>query len=98
MAKRVDMPEVAVLADFYHMDEEDEPLSNIADAGAQLAHVHVADTGRLYPGTGSYDYPGFWAALGEAGYDARISVECNWRDFPSEVAPAMAFLRQSHGA
>jgi sugar phosphate isomerase/epimerase len=98
VAKRVDMPDVTVLADFYHMDEEDEPLSNIVDAGALLTHVHVADTGRLHPGTGSYDYPGFWAALAEAGYDARISVECNWRDFANEVGPSMRFLRESYAA
>ncbi|MAF10944.1 xylose isomerase [Candidatus Poribacteria bacterium] len=98
VAGRVDMPEVAVLADFYHMDEEDEPFSNIVDAGFQLTHVHVADTGRLHPGTGSYDYPGFWQALAGAGYNSRISVECNWRDFPKEVAPAMRFLRESHSA
>ncbi|MBT3270677.1 TIM barrel protein [Candidatus Poribacteria bacterium] len=95
VAARVDMPEVTVLADFYHMDEEDEPLTNIVDAGGRLSHVHVADTGRLHPGTGSYDYPAFWQALAGAGYDSRISVECNWRDFPTEVAPAMRFLRES---
>ncbi|MDA1192645.1 MAG: sugar phosphate isomerase/epimerase [Candidatus Poribacteria bacterium] len=93
--KRVDRPDVKVLADFYHMMEEDEPFSHMTDAGEELIHVHVADTGRLYPGSGDWDYPGFYAALRDGRYDSRISVECNWKDFRNEVAPAMTFLRES---
>ena len=93
MAKRVNRPEIGVLVDFYHLDVEKEPLEHISQAGKHLIHVHVADTGRLYPGSGSYDYPGFWRALQGAGYDARVSIECNWRNFPAEVGPAMRFLR-----
>lgn len=92
---RVNRPEIGVLTDFYHLDEENEPFSHIAEAGNALIHVHVADTGRLYPGSGNYDFPGFYRALDTAGYDRRISVECNWRNFPAEVAPAMRFLRES---
>lgn len=92
MAKRVNRPEIGALVDFYHLDCEKESLEHISQAGKYLIHVHVADTGRLYPGSGSYDYPGFWRALKGAGYDARVSIECNWRDFPSEVGPAMRFL------
>jgi hypothetical protein len=38
---------------------------------------------------------GFYRALRKASYDARISIECNWRDFLREIAPAMRFVRQS---
>jgi len=93
LAKRVNRPEIGALVDFYHLDVEKEPLEHISQAGKHLIHVHVADTGRLYPGSGSYDYPGFWRALQGAGYDARVTIECNWRDFPAEVGPAMRFLR-----
>jgi sugar phosphate isomerase/epimerase len=93
LAERVNRAEIGVLVDFYHLDEEKEPLEHISRAGKRLIHVHVADTGRLFPGSGSYDYPGFWRALREAGYDARVTIECNWRDFPAEAGPAMRFLR-----
>jgi len=93
LAERVNRPEIGALVDFYHLNVEKEPLEHISQAGKHLIHVHVADTGRLYPGSGSYDYPGFWRALQGAGYDARVSIECNWRDFPAEVGPAMRFLR-----
>jgi sugar phosphate isomerase/epimerase len=93
LAERVNRPEIGVLVDFYHLEVEKEPLEHISQAGKHLIHVHVADTGRLYPGSGSYDYPGFWRALRGIGYDARVTIECNWRDFPAEVGPAMRFLR-----
>lgn len=80
---------------FSHLEVEREPFDHIPPAGSRLLHVHVADTGRLHPGSGSYDYMGFYRALRKAGYDARISIECNWRDFLREIAPAMRFVRQS---
>jgi len=95
LAERVTRPEIGALVDFYHLDCEKEPMDHIRQAGMRLIHVHVADTGRHYPGSGSYDYPGFWSALRGAGYDGRITIECNWRDFLKEVAPAMQFLRKS---
>ena len=42
-----------MLADFYHMDEENEPLDELVVNAGWLAHVHLADTGRMSPGTGS---------------------------------------------
>jgi len=98
MARRVDADEINVLVDFYHLDEEREAMSSIVDAGSRVTHVHVADAGRLHPGSGSYDYPSFFAALSAAGYDARISVECNWRDYASEAPKSIDFLRHAHAA
>ena len=97
LAQRVDRPEIGVLADFYHLEVEKEPFEHISRAGKHLLHVHVADTGRLHPGSGRYDYPGFWRALRGAGYEGRVTIECNWRDFTAEARPAMRFLRRSSG-
>jgi sugar phosphate isomerase/epimerase len=95
LAERVNRPEIGVVVDFYHLQVEEEPFEHISQAGKHLIHVHVADTGRLYPGSGSYDYPGFWRAVRGAGYDGRVTIECNWRDFSTEAGPAMRFLRRS---
>jgi sugar phosphate isomerase/epimerase len=86
-------PEVQALADLYHIDEELEPLSHVAEAGSYLAHCHTADTGRFAPGSGGYDHVGFFRAMKSAGYDKRISIECRWNDFDSELTPALQFLR-----
>lgn len=86
-------PEVKALADLYHIDEEHEPLSHVARAGSYLAHCHTADTGRYAPGSGAYDHVGFFRAMKEAGYDKRVSIECGWNDFDSELKPTLHFLR-----
>lgn len=94
LAARVNRPSIQALADFYHMDEENEPLQNMVACKAQLGHVHVADTDRRAPGTGSYPYPRFVELLREADYDGMVSIECRWEDFAAEAGPANAFLRQ----
>ncbi len=98
LAKAADHPAVRVLADLYHLIVEDEPIQDLTLAGGMLAHVHVADTGRRFPGSGSYPYPAFFGALKAIGYDQRISVECHWDDFAAECPRALAFLRQAWAA
>jgi sugar phosphate isomerase/epimerase len=82
-----------VLADFYHMDEENEPLSDLFEARELLTHVHVADTERKRPGSGSYDYDTFFSELKRADYGRRISVECKWDDFNSECRESLQFMK-----
>jgi sugar phosphate isomerase/epimerase len=82
------------LADFYHVDEEAEPLSTLQAFGAELAHVHLADTGRMNPGTGKYDYPTFLQHLKKAGYRGRLSGECSVIGEPvSGMRMSAEFLR-----
>ncbi|MBZ0298225.1 MAG: sugar phosphate isomerase/epimerase [Anaerolineae bacterium] len=95
IARQVDRPSIRVLADFYHMDEDDEPLDTLTANQDWLAHIHVADSGRLAPGTGSYPYPEFVGQLRQAGYQGMVSVECRWNDFDAEAAPSVEFLRRA---
>ena len=76
LAKTLNRPEVRGLADFYHMDEENEPLDTLRDNCDWLGHIHLADTGRMNPGTGSYDYDAFFGHLKRAGYNGLMSAEC----------------------
>ena len=93
-AKKVNRKSIKVLADFYHMDEEKEPLSNILENIEYIEHIHVADTGRLSPGTGSYPYSEFVKQIQESKYDGRISIECKWNDFETEINDSLAFLKK----
>ncbi|MEM7035247.1 MAG: sugar phosphate isomerase/epimerase family protein [Chloroflexota bacterium] len=97
IAQKVDRPSIKVLADFYHMDEDDEPLSEISKYKDWLSHIHVADTGRGAPGTGQYPYDTFVGELRSAGYDGMVSIECRWNDFEAEAKPAVEFLRRVMG-
>jgi sugar phosphate isomerase/epimerase len=76
LAQALNRPEVRGLADFYHMDEEHEPLSTLTDNAEWLGHIHLADTGRMNPGTGRYDYDTFFGNLKRAGYRGLMSAEC----------------------
>lgn len=97
LAQQVKRPSIRVLADFYHMDEEKEPLRHLLDCKDWLSHIHVADTGRGAPGSGVYPYPEFVDLLRQAHYDGMVSIECRWQDFATEAGPACRFLHHVFG-
>lgn len=75
---RVGHPRLRLLADLFHMQAEAEPMVDVANAGARLAHIHLATPALPETGPGTeYDFEGFIAALRKAGYDGRLSVEDN---------------------
>lgn len=92
--RSADHPFVKVLADLYHMDEENEPILDIVEAGNELVHTHTADTGRLFPGSGCYPHRQFFETLRSIGYNNRMSVECRWNEFAAECKSALEFLRK----
>jgi sugar phosphate isomerase/epimerase len=93
-AQQVNHPSIQALADFYHMDEEQEPLRNILLCKDYIKHIHVADSGRFEPGTGSYPYEQFVHFVEEAGYDGRISIECKWNQFDvAHLRKSLDFLK-----
>jgi sugar phosphate isomerase/epimerase len=95
LAGEVNRPSIKVLADFYHMDEELEPLTHLTQYSDWLKHIHVADSGRGAPGTGHYPYEEFAERLRRAGYDGMVSIECRWNHFATEARPALEFLRRT---
>ena len=95
LAKKLNRPEVRGLADFYHMQEENEPLETLVDNAGWVRHIHLADTGRLNPGTGSYDYPRFMAQLRASGYSGLMSGECGFQGEPvAAMRHSLAFLKR----
>jgi len=93
-AKLVNRKSIKALADFYHMDEERESLTNISEYKNLIKHIHVADSGRLAPGTGTYPYSEFVNQLRQSNYNGRVSIECKWNDFDSEVIQSLTFLKK----
>jgi sugar phosphate isomerase/epimerase len=96
-AKQVNRSPIRVLADFYHMDEEKESYETLVDHKEWLAHIHLADTGRLSPGTGHYPYDIFVDRLKQAGYQGMISAECGVSDPDQEFPASLKFIRQQWG-
>ena len=94
LARDVGRDEVRVLADIYHFMMENEPIEDIAEEPDWLAHVHLADTGRKFPGSGMYPLERLFAILHDIEYTGKVSVECGWgENFTDETARALRFLR-----
>ncbi|MDR6879897.1 sugar phosphate isomerase/epimerase family protein [Bacillus sp. 3255] len=94
-ARQCNHPAIRVLADFYHMDEEAEPLLTLVENQAWLQHIHIADTGRFTPGSGAYPYDQFAKALADSGYTGMISAECTVRDPDTELPLSLAFMKRT---
>ncbi len=93
LVNAADHPFVKACADLFHMDEENEPAQAVLAAGNALVHTHTADTGRFYPGSGSYPHREFFEALRSISYNDRMSIECTLKDYKPEIEKALAFLR-----
>lgn len=92
-AKIINREPIRVLADLWHMQLDNESFQTLVDHKDWLAHIHVADTGRFPPGTGSYPYDEFADCLRKSGYSGMISAECTVRD-SQEYAQGLAFMKQ----
>ncbi len=95
LAKAADHEGVALLADMYHMGENDENFDDILDAGEILIHCHIGrPAGRKYPMPGDgYDYAPFFAALRKINYPGRLSVEAGAPNGPEDLAVSINYLR-----
>ena len=74
--KRVDMPNVGILLDTYHMNIEENSLSGaIRTAAPYLKGMHFGDNNRRCPGRGHIDFDEIVGALAEIGYKEQIVSE-----------------------
>jgi sugar phosphate isomerase/epimerase len=94
VVRRVDHPNVRLLADLFHMLRNDETPDAIRRHGDLLAHTHIAEKEtRSAPGVRGDDFRPFLKALRAAGYDRRMSLECSFTDLAGELPGALKALR-----
>ncbi|MDP4133378.1 MAG: sugar phosphate isomerase/epimerase [Bacillota bacterium] len=97
LCRRLNHPNVKLLADFYHVALENEPYTNISENGDLLRHVHIAyPEGRLSPmPEDNFDYAAVKRALKDAEYNLRVSIESRIKtDFYEEVKKSATFLKE----
>ena len=89
------LPNLRLMLDVFHMDHEGEDLAaGFASAGADLWHVHYADTERRVPGDGRIDFRAITENLHALGYDRFITVEIKQEpDSATAARRSAAFLR-----
>lgn len=74
LVKKIDHPNVKLMADFFHMKLNGESFDELQDAGPYLAHAHIAEPGRGRPATYPSDHSEYLHALRLAGYDGRVTM------------------------
>ena len=95
LAQRVNHNRVQVLADYYHLVMEIEPIQQVSAVAGRIRHVHVSDpAGRIYPRSADANLTQFCRLLGESGYDGRMSVEAYSQNFERDAAAALLWMRQ----
>ncbi len=95
IVKDTDHPNIQLLVDIFHMMRENEPPSNILEAGEYIKHVHVAEfENRTAPGTAGDDFTPYLKALLDINYQGAISIEGRWDDFDAHLPVAIATLKE----
>lgn len=95
LVRRVDHPNIRLLADTYHMASDGEGPEAIRDAGELIHHVHCAEeNGREPLGTKGIDHRPYFRALKDIGYSGGVSIEAgSWDDLQAELPAALKELR-----
>jgi len=90
---------VKVMGDLFHMNIEEDDLGDaIRAAGGHLAHVHLADSSRLQPGTAHTDFAAAFRALRDIGFGGFMAMECGIRgDAGTALPETVRYLRPLMG-
>ena len=95
MARKTGSPNIAVIADFYHMAREGESPDDIVDAADKLVHCHIAEVeNRTAPGVAGDDFTPFLKALKQIHYTGGISFECGWKDINEQLPVAVQVMKE----
>ncbi|MEH7745019.1 sugar phosphate isomerase/epimerase, partial [Neobacillus drentensis] len=89
---------VKIIADFYHMNIEEDDISEALHQNRDLVgHIHLADNHRYQPGSGSLDFKKHFNQLREDGYNGYLTIECRVRgnDPGAEYIKALHHLQES---
>ncbi len=94
LAAAVNHPNVRLLADYYHVRKDGEPIEDIIRVGG-VSHVHIASgKERRCP---TEDEPGFhelFAALKATDYQGCLSIEGKTESLTAEGSAALALLKR----
>jgi sugar phosphate isomerase/epimerase len=88
LARRVGSPNVAVMADFFHMNIEEADLhAALRENRDVVRHVHLADSNRKLPGQGHMPYADLFRTLREIGFEGPTALECGIEGDPTVELP-----------
>ncbi len=96
IVRELNSPGLRLMSDTFHMNIEERSIpATIRAVGDCIGHVHLADSTRLEPGTGSLDFGAIFAALREVGFEGYMALECGLSEAADQALPrCAAFLRE----
>lgn len=93
MIEKTGSDNIFVHLDTYHMNIEEKGAGNgILDARAHLRYVHLSESDRGTPGTGTCDWNEIFATLAAIGFDGGLAME-SFINMPPEIAHGLSVWR-----
>jgi D-psicose/D-tagatose/L-ribulose 3-epimerase len=93
MIERIGEPNVTIHLDTYHMNIEEKGIGNgIIEAGRHCRYIHLSESDRGVPGTGTVDWDDCLAALKKSGFEGDLVIE-SFVELPREIAAALSVWR-----
>ena len=90
---RIGEPNLAVHLDTYHMNIEEKGVGHgIEIAGPSAPYIHLSESDRGVPGTGTIDWDDLFSALARTDIDRDLVVE-SFVTLPPEIASALCVWR-----
>ena len=89
LIERIGEPNVMLHLDTYHMNIEEKGFAQpIVQAGAALKYIHLSESDRGVPGTGTVDWDGIFQSLAKIGFQGDLVLE-SFIVVPPEIAAAL---------
>jgi len=91
--RKVDHPNVRLLADLYHMQQSGDTPEDLRAAMDVVVHIEIAEAQkRSIPGVAGDDFRPFFRVLRDAGYSGLINIEAGGWEIP-QIPAAIATIR-----
>ena len=96
LAKKLNLSNVKILADIFHMYVEKEDYSVVKETIDELYHIHINNPiTRTCPTLEkNKEIEDFAKALNNASYNKTVTIESSFDNFDSEIRDAIVYLRE----
>ncbi len=89
----LDEPNVTIHLDTYHMNIEEKGIGGgFRNAGKNCSYVHISESDRGVPGTGTIDWDEIFRTLADIKFAGKLVIEC-FVTLPPEIAAALSVWR-----
>jgi D-psicose/D-tagatose/L-ribulose 3-epimerase len=93
LLERIGEPNTSVHLDTYHMNIEEKGIGHgFAVAGKRAPYIHISESDRGVPGTGTIDWDDALSALAAIGFAGDLVIE-SFVTLPPEIASALCVWR-----